>query len=266
MRFDGRTVVVTGAASGIGAQTVKRFAAEGANVVIADIDMAGAERVAAAIDGAMAIEVDVTSREQLKRMVDLVVAQHGGIHVLINNAMSFRETAFLELTPEEITKDFTVSLMGAFYAAQEVLPGMIERGSGVILNVSSANGIQAFGATGYSAAKAALINFTKTLAVDFGPKGVRSNAVAPGTIATESWAERTVVDPEIFDKAAKFYPLGRVGTPDDVAEALMFLASDAASWITGAVLPVDGGILAGNLTVAQTILPSQREAVPDSVR
>ena len=146
MRFDGRTVVVTGAASGIGAQTVKRFAAEGANVVIADIDVRGAERVATSIEGAIALDVDVTSREQLKRMVKLVTERHGGIDVLINNAMSFRESGISRAQcGGDPPKDFTVSLMGAFYASQEVLPGMIERGSGVILNVSSVNGIQAFG-------------------------------------------------------------------------------------------------------------------------
>ncbi|MBK5239006.1 MAG: SDR family oxidoreductase [Actinomycetales bacterium] len=156
-----------------------------------------------------------------------------------------------------------MSVMGPFFASQEVIPGMIERGGGVILNVASVNGLAYFGNDAYSAAKAGLINLTKSIAIQFGAQGIRCNAVAPGTVATESWEERKKTDPLVFEKAARFYPLGRVGRPDDIAESLMFLASDAASWITGIVLPVEGGVLSGNLELARTIVVSQRENSAD---
>lgn len=261
MRFIDKTVVVTGSGGGIGAQTARRFAAEGARVIIADINMPAAKRVASTIGGALAIEVDVTSRDALHHMVATTTEKFGGIDVLINNAMSCSETPFLEITADEVQQDFAVSVMGPFFACQEVIPGMIAQGGGVILNVASVNGITYFGNEAYSAAKAGLINLTKSVAIQFGSVGIRCNAVAPGSIATESWNAREKLDPLVFEKLARWYPLGRVGRTDDIAEALMFLASDAASWITGIVLPVEGGVLAGNLEMARTIVVSQREVV-----
>jgi meso-butanediol dehydrogenase / (S,S)-butanediol dehydrogenase / diacetyl reductase len=257
MRFTGKTVVVTGAGSGIGARTARRFAAEGANVVVADIDTTAAENVASTIEGAMAVTVDVTSRDQLHDMVEVVTAAFGGIDVLINNAMSWTPGSFLEVTPEEVRQNLTVSLIGPFFASQEVIPGMMERGAGVILNVASVNGIAYYGSEAYSAAKAGLISLTKSVAAEFGRYGIRCNAVAPATIATESWAERVEIDPLVFEKISRYYPLGRIGTPDDVAESLMFLASDAASWITGTTLTVDGGMTSGNVEIARAALPTE---------
>lgn len=256
MRFAGRTVVVTGSGSGIGARTVHRFAAEGAHVVVADIDTAAARRVADAIPGALAVEVDVASRPALHAMVEAVHDRYGSIDVLINNAMTCSETPFLEITPEEVQRDLGVGLMGPFFASQAVLPGMISRGGGVILNVSSVNGMTYLGNEAYSAAKAALHSLTRSIAANFGGQGIRCNAVAPGTVATEYWDDRRKLDPAVFAKAARWYPLGRIGTTDDIAEALMFLASDAASWITGITLPVEGGVLSGNLEMLRTIVPA----------
>jgi NAD(P)-dependent dehydrogenase (short-subunit alcohol dehydrogenase family) len=256
MRFAGKTVVVTGAGSGIGAKTARRFAAEGANVVIADIESAAAEQVASTIDGALAVTVDVTSRDRLHDMVEVVTTTFGGIDVLINNAMSWTPGSFLEVTPQEVTQNLAVSLIGPFFACQEVIPGMMERRTGVILNVASVNGIAYYGSEAYSAAKAGLISLTKSVAAEFGRYGIRCNAVAPATVATESWAERMEIDPLVFEKITRFYPLGRVGTPDDVAESLMFLASDAASWITGTTLTVDGGMTAGSVEIARAALPT----------
>ena len=256
MRFAGRTIVVTGAGSGIGAQTVRRFAAEGANVVVADINATAAESVASTIAGALAVTVDVTARDQLHDMVEVVTTTFGGIDVLINNAMSWTPGSFLEATPEAVMQNLTVSLVGPFFASQEVIPGMIERGGGVILNVASVNGVAYYGSEAYSAAKAGLISLTKSVASEFGRYGIRCNAVAPATIATESWAERVEIDPQVFEKISRFYPLGRIGTPDDVAESLMFLASGAASWITGTTLTVDGGMTAGSVEIARAALPT----------
>jgi NAD(P)-dependent dehydrogenase (short-subunit alcohol dehydrogenase family) len=264
MRFSGKTVLVTGAASGIGAETVRRFATEGANVVIADINMPLAERVAGSIKGALAIEADVTNRDAIRNMVTATTEHFGGVDVLINNALSCSETPFLEITPAEVERDFAVGILAPFYAAQDVIPGMIERGGGVILNVASVNAISFYGNEAYSAAKAGVLSLTKSIAIQYGGKGIRCNAVAPGTVATEQWEPRKALDPQVFEKAAKWYPMGRVGQPGDIAESLMFLASDAASWITGVVLPVEGGLLAGNLAMARSIVVSQREPGDDA--
>ena len=253
MRFTGQTIVITGAGSGIGAQTARRFAAEGANIVIADIDVPAARAVATSIDGAIAVGVDVSSRSAVRAMVDASIEHFGAIDVLVNNAMSCSDGAFLDLTPEQIRQDIDVSLIGPMFASQEVLPGMVARGAGVILNVASVNGLAHFGNEAYSAAKAGLISLTRSVATEFGPHGVRCNAVAPGTIATEHWDRRREHDPDVLTRVSRWYPLGRVGAPDDVASALTFLASADASWITGVVLPVEGGLLAGNLEMTRTI-------------
>ena len=259
MKFSDKVVVITGSGSGIGAEAAREFAAQGASVVIADIDLTAAARVSASISGSIAVEVDVTSREQLRLMVAKVTECFGGLDVLINNAMSCSEAAFLDITPAAVKRDFEVTVMGPFFASQEAIPGMIKRGGGVILNVSSVNGISYFGNEAYSAAKAGLQSLTQSIAVQFGANGIRCNTVAPGTVATEYWEHRMQEDPNVLEKAAKWYPLGRLGRPSDVVEALMFLASEAASWITGVVLPVEGGVLAGNLAMAREIVPSQRE-------
>jgi len=257
MRFSGQTVVVIGSGSDIGAETARRFAAEGAKLIIADINLPAAERVAADIEGSLALEVDVTSRDALRSMVDVATKQFGGIDILVNNATSCGQSPFLDVTSDEVRQDFAVTVMGPFFASQEVIPGMITRGGGVILNVSSVNGISFFGNEAYSAAKAGLHSLTKSIAIQFGDDNIRCNAVALGTIATARW--EVTKGPLILEKLADFYPLGRVGTPTDAADALLFLASNAASWITGVVLPVDGGVLTGNLAMAREIVSPQRE-------
>jgi meso-butanediol dehydrogenase / (S,S)-butanediol dehydrogenase / diacetyl reductase len=256
MRFTGKTVVVTGAGRGIGAETARRFAAEGAAVVVADIDLPSAQEVAASLPDGTAVQADVSSRDALRSVVAQVTEDRGGVDVWINNAMSCSETPFLELTPDEVQRDIAVTLMGPFFASQEVIPGMIERGGGVILNVSSVNGSAYLGNEAYSAAKAGLESLTRSVAVKFGPQGIRCNAVAPGSVATEYWEHRKALDPQVFEKLSQWYPLGRVGRPVDIAESLMFLASDAASWISGVVLPVEGGLLAGNIAMTRDIVPA----------
>lgn len=260
-RFLGKTVVVTGSGRGIGAQTVRRFSSEGAQVVVADIDFGAAEHLASSVANSLPLEVDVRSPESLDEMIHSTTERFGGIDVFINNAMTCGETPFLEVTPAEVRRDLEVNLFGPFLASQRVIPGMIKRGGGVILNVTSVNGLAFFGNEAYSAAKAGLISLTRSIAVQFGQNGIRCNAVAPGTVATEHWEARRELDPNVFEKASEWYPIGRIGNPDDIADSLMFLASDEASWITGIVLPVEGGILAGNLQMARTIMPSQRNQI-----
>src|SRR5215211_7585898 len=155
---------------------------------------------------------------------------------------------------EEIFDAGGDTLKGPFLCSQAVLPDMVENGSGVILNISSVNALGYYGNEAYSAAKAGILSLTRSLAVRYGPSGIRINAIAPGTLRTPAWEERRRANPEVFERLTKWYPLGRVGEPEDVAGAALFLASDDAAWITGAVLPVDGGLTAGNMQMMEEMI------------
>jgi NAD(P)-dependent dehydrogenase (short-subunit alcohol dehydrogenase family) len=248
-RLEGKRAVVTGGGSGIGRATCRLFAAEGATVVVADLLGERAEEVAAEIGGT-AVQADVTVALDVARMVEAA----GRIDVLVNNAGGGMADDLLEISEEEWDTDVTVNLKSAFLCSKAVLPGMIERGSGVILNISSVNGMAFFANEPYSAAKAGVINLTRSMAVRYGKHGIRAVAIAPGTIRTPLWQERIDKEPEIFERLIRWYPLGRVGEPEDVAKAAVFLASDDASWITGEVLRVDGGLLAGNAQMARELV------------
>ena len=251
--MSGRVVVITGAGSGIGAVIASRAAALGDRVVVADIDGDAAARVSSGLAGSIAVRVDVTVRQEVWEMIALLERDLGPVDVLVNNAAVASDIPFGSL-PEEIwRRDIAVSLDGAFHSISAVLPGMIAAGGGVIVNIASVNGLTYVGNEAYSAAKAGLISLTKSIAVRYGRHGIRCNAVAPGTIATPIWEQRRSVDPDIMVRAAKWYPLGRIGRPEDVAAAVLFLAGDDASWITGVTLPVDGGLLAGRLQMADEI-------------
>ena len=147
---------------------------------------------------------------------------------------------FLDLDEEQWDQDVAIALKGSFLCSQAVLADMTERKSGVILNIASVNALAYYGNEAYSAAKAGILSLTRSLAVRYGPYGIRANAIAPGTLRTAAWEERSQKDPAVFERVAKWYPLGRVGEPEDVARAALFLSSDEAAWITGAVLPSTG--------------------------
>ena len=248
-RLEGKRAIVTGGGSGIGRATCRRFAAEGAAVVVADLLGERAEEVAAEIGGT-AVRADVTVAADVARMVDAA----GRIDVLVNNAGGGFADDLLEISEEEWDTDLAVNLKSAFLCSKAVLPGMIEQGSGVILNISSVNGMAFFANEPYSAAKAGLISLTRSMAVRYGKHGIRAVAIAPGTIRTPLWQERVDKAPAIFDRLIRWYPLGRVGEPEDVANAAAFLASDDAAWITGEILRVDGGLLAGNAQMARELV------------
>jgi len=254
MRLPDSVALVTGAGSGIGRAIAVRFAAEGARVVAAGPTPAKIEEtasLAAAAGGeALAVRCDVTDPAQVAAAVARANAVYGPVDVLVNNAGGSFGDDILTIDPETWDRNFDLVLKGAYHCCRATLPSMIERRRGSVVNIASVNGLTGLGEEAYGAAKAGMINLTQNLAVKYGRFGVRANVVAPATIRTPIWNERLAERPGIFDDLARWYPLGRVGEPEEVATAALFLASAEASWITGVTLPVDGGLLAGSYRMA----------------
>ncbi|MEV0587281.1 SDR family oxidoreductase [Nonomuraea sp. NPDC050310] len=240
-RFQGRTALVTGGGSGIGLEIARRLSAEGAAVTVADLDPSAAAREL----GATPLELDVTD-ERAVSALDLAP------DVLVNNAATCTDTPFPELSGEEWDADLASVLKGPFLMCRTLLPRMPAGGS--VVNIGSVNAAAFFGNDAYSAAKAGLESLTRGLAVRYGPRGIRVNLVAPATIRTPIWDARLSRDPALMARLAGWYPLGRIGSPADVAAAVLFLASPEAAWITGTTLRVDGGLTAGNARLVADIL------------
>jgi len=249
---------VTGGGSGIGKDMAHRFAAEGATVIVADRFQDRAEMTVGEIEKtggkAIAAKADVSLSTDVDAMVSLAERKCGAIDILVNNAAICTADDVAATDEADWDRDVAVCLKGVFLCSKRVLSGMIERHRGVILNIASVNGLAYFGNEAYSAAKAGVINLTQSIAVRYGRYGIRANAIAPGTIRTPIWQERVEKEPRVFERLKKWYPLGRVGEPEDVAHAALFLASDEASWITGVVLRVDGGLMAGNGVMTEELL------------
>lgn len=250
MRLADKVALVTGSGSGIGRAIAERFAREGARVIVNDLHRDRADetvqRIAAAGGEALAIQADVTQSAAVQAMVDQGLAAFGRIDILVNNAGASQGDDILTFDEAIWDWNLAVVLKSVYLCSRAVLPQMIERRSGAIVNISSVNGIVGLGEEAYSAAKAGMNVLTKNMAVKYGRFGIRVNAICPGTVRTPIWGPRLEKDPHIFEKLAKWYPLGRVGEPEDIANAALFLASDEAAWITGATLVVDGGLLAGS--------------------
>jgi NAD(P)-dependent dehydrogenase (short-subunit alcohol dehydrogenase family) len=257
MRLAQRVAIVTGAGSGIGQAIAELFAQEGAKVVIAEVDRAKAEITQQAIQQAgreaMVVETDVSREASVAAMVARSLERYGAIDILVNNAAIAAGNDVLGC--DEATWDYNlaVGLKGTFLCARAVLPGMIAQKRGAIVNISSVNGLVALGEPAYSASKAGIINLTKNMAVSYGQYQIRVNAICPGTVRTPVWKPMLEKDPHIFDRLAKWYPLGRVGEPGDIAKAALFLASDDAAWITGETLTVDGGLMAGSYRMTREL-------------
>ncbi len=266
MRFQGRVVVITGGGSGLGRVLAHSFAAEGAAVVVADVvgdhATAVADEISEVGGRSLAHTADVTDASDVEAMVKTTREAFGPVEILVNNAARATDADFLDLSEETWEEDVAITLKGPFLCSQVVLADMTENRSGVILNIASVNALTYFGNEAYSAAKAGILSLTRSLAVRYGPFGVRVNAIAPGTLRTPAWEQRRQKDPEVLERVSRWYPLGRVGEPEDVAGAALFLASDEANWISGAVLPVDGGLTAGNLQMAQEIVIGSGDHTP----
>lgn len=253
MRLQDRVAVVTGAAGGIGKATAERFAEEGAKVVICDVREEEGQAVAATLGpDARFDNVNITDRAAVQAWIDDVFAQYGRIDVLVNNAGVLRDGLLVRVKDGELVKqmpeeDFdlviAVNLKGVFNCTQAVAPYMIKQGGGVILNATSVVGLDGnFGQTNYVATKAGVIGMTKTWSRELGRHNIRVNAVAPGFTLTEMVRQ---MPEKILDGMVARTPLGRMGEPRDIANGYLFLASDEASFITGEVLRIDGGIVVG---------------------
>jgi 3-oxoacyl-[acyl-carrier protein] reductase len=251
MRFQGKVCLITGGAAGIGRAAAEAFAREGAKVVICDLAQEAGEQVATDIGGDFS-KVDVTDRQAVQTWVEDVVEKYGHIDVLINNAGILRDGLFVKVKEGQLVKQMSeadfdlvinVNLKGVFNCTQAVAPVMINQGGGSIISVSSVVGLDGnFGQTNYVATKAGVIGMTKVWARELGRSNIRVNAVAPGFTATEMVK---AMPEKILEGMKARTPLGRLGEPADIANAFLFLASDEASFISGTVLRVDGGIVVG---------------------
>ena len=248
MRLEGKTAFVTGGGSGLGRAAAERFAEEGATVVAADVDVEGAEetieRVEAAGSSGEAVELDVTDAAAFHAAVDATADEHG-LDVILNNAGISHERNDVE-DIDEATRDrvIDVNVKGVWNGTHAAVPHMKEQGSGAIVNTASLAGvIGSPGASAYSLSKGAVVNFTRAVAAEAGPDGVRVNAVCPAITETPMVLGGRDPDEweEIKGRMVRQYPLRRLGRPEDVANAMLFLASDESSWVTGHALVVDGG-------------------------
>lgn len=242
--LNGKVAIVTGSARGLGAATARRLAQEGARVVVTDINGELARVTAEAMRSeglaAHCVVGDITRAEDVQRLVDETVAHFGGVHVLVNNAGAPRDRYLVKMSEEDWDFVITVMLKGAFLAAKAVMPHFIEQGWGRVINISSRAHLGNPTQANYSAAKAGLIGMAKALAQEEGRYGVTVNCVAPGFMETEMVKALDTYE-TIKERAVKAQPIKRVGRPEDIADAVAFLASERAGFISGEVLHVTGG-------------------------
>ncbi len=250
-RLKDRVAIVTGAARGIGLACAQRFAAEGATVVLADLEGAAGTAVAASISGASFVRADVSRKADVTVLVESTLARHGRIDILVNNAGVTHACDFLDLAEEDFDRVLAINLKSMFLCGQAVARAMVKLGiRGSIVNLSSANAIVAIAnQVPYVVSKGGVNQLTKVMAVALAPQGIRVNAIGPGTILTEMAKQAVLTDDAARKKILSRTPLGRCGEPEEVAAVAAFLASDDASYLTGQTIYPDGGRLALNYTV-----------------
>ena len=249
--LEGRVAVVTGGGAGIGGAISRVLAAHGATVAVAEIDperaRATASEIAAAGGRASAHVVDVREPDRTRELAEAVLSEHGGVDVLVNNVGDYLEAVpFSRSDPEHWDALYRVNLHHVFLVTRAFLPAMIARRSGSIVNVSSVEGLRGYPADPvYGAFKAAVVHFTKCLSLELGRRGIRVNGIAPDLTQTPQVDYRAGVSPEQEPMWESWAPVGRLGLPEDQADAVLFLASDLSRFVTGHTLPTDGGSLAG---------------------
>lgn len=245
MRLETKIAIVTGGASGIGRAIAVRFGAEGAQVVIDDVNDSGAEETAGMIrqrgGEALFVHADVSQPEDVAYALEATLKAYGHPHILVNSAICSREAIFAN----RWAPIMEIGFLGTWQFIQAVLPGMKKMGAGSIVNISSVNALMGFGREHvYSGAKAGVIGLSRSLCGEVGKDGIRVNCICPGTILTDIWKPLIERDAGLVDRLTALYPLGRLGRPEDIANAALFLASDEASFVTGAVFVIDGGVSA----------------------
>ena len=246
----GRVCLITGAAQGIGAACARRFAAEGALVVLADVDDERGQTLAAELSG-LYVHCDVGDKAQVDQLVQQALAWQGRIDVLVNNAGIFRAADFLDVTEDDFDAVLRVNVKGSFLVGQAVARTMAQASRGTIVNMSSVNGMLAIpNIASYNVSKGGINQLTRVMALALAPHNIRVNAVAPGTIATELAAKAVLTSDEAKNKILSRTPLGRLGEPSEIADVVAWLASDAASYVTGEIVTVDGGRMTLNYTVS----------------
>ena len=249
MRLEGKKAVVTGAAAGIGRETARRFAEEGAQVVVSDIDAAQAEVAAAEIDGGRAIAADVTDQGQVDALIAQAIAAMGGLDILVNNAGIPMLGTVETLAEGDWDRELDVNLKSIYRTGRAVWPHFKDQGHGVILNTASIAGLTgSAGQASYGAAKAGVINLTRCMAIDGAHIPIRVNCICPGFIETPMLLDYLAGQddpPAARAQVDAMHPLGGIGRPSDIAGGFVYLASDDAAWITGTALIIDGGLTAG---------------------
>ena len=256
MMFKDKVVAVTGAVGGIGQSLCRYFASEGALIAALDKN-AQVHEFVRELDvpksQAVGVVADVGDSKAVETAFLRIVGELGAVDILINNAGFSEHPTFARTDPAGWQHDVNGNLNGAYYCAHAVLPGMRKKQGGNIIAIGSVNGLGALGDPAYSAAKAGMISLTRSLAIEYGRFNIRSNIVLPGTVRTPLWERRASKDSTVLETLRRWYPLGRIVEPIDVARTVGFLASDAAAAITGVSLPVDCGLSAGNIVMAREL-------------
>lgn len=264
MRHADSVAIVTGAGQGIGKAIASKLASEGAAVAVVEINDTLGRQTVQELEGrgarARFVHADITDFEQVQGAFSEVAVKLGAVTLLVNNA-AFSDAGSLEtMSLDSWHREIEINLNGTYHCVRAIVPALRARGGGSIINIASVNALRYFGNPSYSAAKAGIISLTQSVATEYGPAGIRCNAICPGSVRTDNqtWVIRQQKDPDVFQKLGRWYPVGRVAEPEDVAAAVAFLGSSEAAYISGAVLPVDGGLLAGmNVMIEDFVLEAK---------